>query len=89
MRIAIAIWATLFTLTGAVFVLWILAPHRTKDIEIWLLPDNFLLLAAWGQMMHLQAVIEIRDRHIDDLIKKVATRDITGEFKHLFNGYKK
>ena len=88
MRIVITIWVALFALTGAVFVLWALAPHRPKDIEIWLLPGNFLLLAAWGQMMHLQAVVLIRDRRIDSLVRRMATRDITGEFRHLFNGYK-
>ena len=78
MRAAIAIWAALFALTSAAFVLWAATPHRPRDIEIWLLPSNFLLLAAWGQMMHLRAMVAMRDQRIDSLVRKVATRDITG-----------
>ena len=62
MRLTILIWALLFAMTVAVFFLWARLPRRPDDVEAYLLPAAFLLLAAWGQIMRLQALFDQHDR---------------------------
>ena len=64
MRLAILIWALLFAMTVAVFFLWARLPRQPDDVEAYLLPAAFLLLAAWGQIMRLQSMLEQRDRDV-------------------------
>ena len=89
MRLSIAIWDLLFILTAAVFVLWALTPHRLDDVEVYLLPANFLLLSIWGQIMRLQNMIALRDLIANKTISRSESKDGVKEFNRLFDRYKK
>jgi len=64
MKLATTTWALLFAATVAVFFLWARWPRRPDDVEAYLLPAAFLLLAALGQIMRLQGMLERREQDI-------------------------
>ena len=87
-RLSVATWILLFASTAAVFVLWALTPHCTDDVEVYLLPANFLLLSAWGQIMYLQDAIDLHDSIAVSSIGRLGSKNGVDEFNKLFERYK-
>ena len=88
MRLSVATWILLLASTAAVFVVWALTPHYTDDVEVYLLPANFLLLSAWGQIMYLQDAIDLRDSISTSSIGRFGSKNGVDEFNKLFERYK-
>ena len=85
MRLTILIWALLFAMTVAVFFLWARLPRRPDDVEAYLLPAAFLLLADWGQIMRLQALLDQHDRGALRSMGKSASNGGVREFNKMFD----
>ncbi len=85
MRLATCIWATLFAMAVAVFFVWARLPRRPDDVEAYLLPAAFLLLAAWGQIMRLQALLDQHDREALRSMGKPASNGGVSEFNKMFD----
>jgi hypothetical protein len=85
MRISIAAWALLFAMSVATFFLWARLPRRPGDIEAYLLPAAFLLLAAWGQIMRLQAMLDRYEREVSGGPRTLLPNGGVGEFNRMFD----
>lgn len=89
MRLATCIWATLFAMAVAVFFVWARLPRRPDDVEAYLLPDVFLLLAAWGQIMRQQALFDQHDREALKFPGIPLSNGGVAEFNRMFEGGRK
>jgi ABC-type dipeptide/oligopeptide/nickel transport system permease component len=87
MKLAITIWALLFAITIGVFFLWASWPRQPDDVEAYLLPAAFLLLAAWGQIMRLQAMLEVVRKEWDGIVKKAGPGGGVSSFNRMFEKY--
>jgi hypothetical protein len=84
MRMSISIWALLFATTIAGFFVWARCPRSPDDIEAYLLPAAFLLLAAWGQIMRLQVMLEQHDQEALKATRKVSPNGGVSSFNRMF-----
>jgi hypothetical protein len=85
MRLAVSIWALLFATTVATFFVWARLPRGPDDIEAYLLPAAFLLLAAWGQIMRLQAMLGQCDRIVSGGPGTPPSNGGVSEFNRMFD----
>lgn len=87
MRLATCIWALLFAMAVATFFIWARLPRRPDDIEAYLLPAAFLLLAAWGQIMRLQAMLEMARKEWEGIVRKAGPGGGVSSFNRMFEQY--